>query len=564
MGSHAVGRGRAAVRGEAGFTMIEVLVAIALVGTLMASLTVFFANSLAFTGQKRGEQIAAQLADDAVERVRAVDGSALLAGRGRIRSTEQWTTAHPAIAPHLQTMALAWDPLLDVNSDSGANAPLPTSPRTVSVGGVDYAQHWYVGRCRQQALADVSAAERACDDPTTPDPDTTSADVPFFRVVAAVTWSGKNCADTQCVYVTTTLVSPALDALFNINRPPPNAITPPARYGYRGVAAKLQLTATGGRLPLTWSATGLPAGMGITPGGLISGTPTTAGTYTVTATVTDRQGDSDNARFSWTVYNLPQLTDPGDRTTRADTAVSLPLTATGGWPALTWSATGLPDGLSINTSTGVVSGTPTTYQTETVTVTITDQGGMTDSETFTWTILTLELDAPQPRTNYVGDSVTGFDLAANGGEEPYTWSAQNLPTGLSINTSTGDISGTLQQAGQYSVTVRVADSAGDSVSQTFTWTVQTKTVSTLRITNPVPSAPNQSTRYNKNTSLTLGATGGTGGYTWQASGLPPGLTLSGSKISGRPYRTGDYAVTLTVRDGSGAVKTLSLNWNVRW
>ncbi|WP_449063124.1 putative Ig domain-containing protein [Planomonospora algeriensis] len=564
MRSHATGRGRAAVSGEAGFTMIEVLVAIALVGTLMASLTVFFANSLSFTGQRRGEQIAAQIADDAVERVRALDGSALLAGRGQVRSTAQWAAAPADVRPHLQTMALAWDPLLAADSNSGANAPLPTDPRTVSVGGLDYAQHWYVGRCRQQALTTASATERVCDDPTAPDPDPASADVPFFRVVAAVTWSDKNCVDTQCVYVTTTLVSPEPDALFNINRPPPNASTPPAQYGYRGAEAKLQLTATGGRLPLTWSATGLPAGMSISPGGLISGTPTAAGTYTVTATVTDRQGDADDARFTWTVYNLPQLAAIADRTTRADTAVSLPLTATGGWPALTWSATGLPKGLSINTSTGVISGTPTTYQTETVTVKITDQGGKTDSETFTWKILTLELEAPQPQSDYVGESVSGFDLAADGGTEPYTWSAQNLPTGLSIDTRTGEISGTVQQAGQYNVTVRVADSAGDSVSQTFTWTVLTRNVSTLRITTPNPDAPNLSSRYNKNTSLNLKATGGTGGYTWQASGLPAGLTLSGSKISGRPYSVGDHAVTLTVRDGSGATKTLNLNWNVRW
>jgi hypothetical protein len=70
-----------------------------------------------------------------------------------------------------------------------------------------------------------------------------------------------------------------------------------------GTAARLQLTATDSAAgqTLTYAATGLPAGLSITSGGLISGTPTTAATSTVTATATDTTGASGSATFTWTV-----------------------------------------------------------------------------------------------------------------------------------------------------------------------------------------------------------------------------------------------------------------------
>ena len=81
----------------------------------------------------------------------------------------------------------------------------------------------------------------------------------------------------------------------------PSVTNPGSQNGVVGTAASLQLSATGGTAPYTWSASGLPAGLSISSSGLISGTPSTAGSYSVTATVTDAASKTGSATFSWTI-----------------------------------------------------------------------------------------------------------------------------------------------------------------------------------------------------------------------------------------------------------------------
>ena len=133
---------------------------------------------------------------------------------------------------------------------------------------------------------------------------------------------------------------------------------------------------------LTYSATGLPAGLSISAAGVISGTPTAVGTSTVAVTAKDGNGAYATQSFVWTVSpgtnaHIVTVTTPANQTSTVGTAASLQIGATdsASGQTLTYAATGLPAGLSINSSTGLISGTPTTGGTSTVTVTVTDTTG---------------------------------------------------------------------------------------------------------------------------------------------------------------------------------------------
>ena len=139
------------------------------------------------------------------------------------------------------------------------------------------------------------------------------------------------------------------------------------------VSLQIQASDSASGQTLTYSATGLPAGLSISSAsGLISGTPTTPGTSPSTVTAKDTTGASGSASFSWTVNpvaaNTVTVTNPGSQTSTVGTAVSLQIQASdsASGQTLTYSATGLPAGLSISSASGLISGTPTTAGTGSV------------------------------------------------------------------------------------------------------------------------------------------------------------------------------------------------------
>ena len=199
-------------------------------------------------------------------------------------------------------------------------------------------------------------------------------------------------------------IATAFDAfayLFPSVSPPASATptvtvtSPGTQTGTVGTAGTLQIKATDSATgkTLTYSATGLPIGLSISSStGAITGTPARAGSYTTTVTVNDGSGAS-SVNFDWTIGatgtgNTVTVTNPGNQTGTVGTAASLQIkasdSATG--QTLTYSATGLPAGLSISSSTGLISGTPTTAGSPSVTVTVTDGTGAKGTASFTWTI----------------------------------------------------------------------------------------------------------------------------------------------------------------------------------
>jgi serine protease len=256
---------------------------------------------------------------------------------------------------------------------------------------------------------------------------------------------------------------------------------------------------------LSFNATGLPAGLSISPSGVISGTPTAAVlNQSVTVTATDTTGAAGSASFTWTVNapggNTVTVTSPGNQTSATGSAVSLQIHAvdTQSGQTLTYGATGLPAGLSINTGSGLVSGTPTTSGSSSVTVTAHDTTGASGSATFSWTINVatnkVTVTSPGNQSSRVNRSLTlqiHATDSANG--QKLTYSASGLPTGLHISATSGAISGTPTVVGTFSTKVTATDTTGANGSASFTWTVRNRFGTTTKSTRNSTSSKSSST-----------------------------------------------------------------------
>jgi hypothetical protein len=223
----------------------------------------------------------------------------------------------------------------------------------------------------------------------------------------------------------------------------------------------------------------------------------------------------------------------------------------------------LPPGLSVNRNTGIIVGTPTTPGTYNFAVTLTDNAFAplsVTSEQFTVTInpaTPLTISSTVLANATVGTPYT-TSVQASGGVPPYSWSlpANSLPTGLTFNTTSGQISGTPTVAGVFSFFPTVTDST--IPPQKFTApagkpvTITVAGAPTLKAVTPTLPSGAVATGY----SGSLVATGGVPPYTWSVTSgqLPSGLRLnaqSGS-ISGIPILVTTSAFTVQVTDSIGS------------
>ena len=328
--------------------------------------------------------------------------------------------------------------------------------------------------------------------------------------------------------------------------------------GEVGVTYSDQLTVTGGTSPFTWSvsAGSLPGGVTLNAStGLLSGTPTTAGTYSFTVKVTDSSGLSSTEAVTLTVIAGPSLSFPAPPAGWTNTVYGDTLTESGGTSPFTWSVSSgsLPAGISLSAD-GNLSGTPTATGTSSFTVKVTDANGQSATEAASISISAgVSTTFSAPPSAAVGGAYSDT-LSAAGGTAPYTWSvnAGTLPAGITLS-SAGVLSGTPTTTGSYPFTVNVTDANKGVATASITLVV----TAALTLTFPAPPSGVVGTAYTD----TFTATSGTTPYTFSISAgtLPAGLTLNASTgvVSGTPTTAGISSFTVKVTDAKSATATFA-------
>ena len=325
-----------------------------------------------------------------------------------------------------------------------------------------------------------------------------------------------------------------------------------------------QLTALGGYPPWSWSlvSEASTAGLSVTPGGVLSGTPPVAGSFTIPVQVTDSQSNSVRQQLNWQVNPPVQITSAAGLPPGVTGRVYMPFTlnATGGATAgYTWSITSgaAPPGVSFSAA-GVLQGTTNTRGTYTFTVQASDaiqpaQKGVTLAVYDPLLITTTALPGGTAQSAYAS-----FSLAASGGSGSYLWSSPNLPFGLTLSAA-GQISGTPLFGGTSPATINLMDTtAGQIASVALTIAISYPALSISATSTTISAA------LGAPISRTFSASGGKPPYTWTATGQPQSVSVDpgSGTLSGIASQAGNFALSIEVTDAQQVSTSVSTTLEV--
>ncbi|WP_082677939.1 putative Ig domain-containing protein [Leucobacter chromiiresistens] len=341
----------------------------------------------------------------------------------------------------------------------------------------------------------------------------------------------------------------------------PGAITGDPGHWIVGAGATGTLQAAGTPAPVYLVTAGeLPQGVSLNPiTGAFSGSPTTAGEYAFTVTATNGVGADATREFSGVVDQAPVWNAHEGLALQTGVDVSTTFTASG-TPTPTYSilAGSLPEGLTLNETTGEITGTPTAPGS--YSVTLGASNGIGDPVPLELTGVVTDAPVWVDRTIgdlRVGAAFTDGVFAQGTPAATYSVTSGTLPAGLSLNELTGAITGTPTQSGAFAFTITASNGVGEAIAQEFTGTVVKSPVQTPGSTVKLP-------QLQQGTYVEVDLSEGVDSdpaptYLVTSGALPEGLSLDPVTgiLSGTPLHEGPYSFIITVDNGTGELLTFA-------
>jgi hypothetical protein len=334
-----------------------------------------------------------------------------------------------------------------------------------------------------------------------------------------------------------------------ISLPPVPVVTPETRTGTIGTPFQFTINATNSPSSYAVSSGSLPGGLNLNASsGLISGTPNTAGTFNFEITAANAGGTSTPVAMSIAVgQSSSPVVTPGTPSGIRNTTFNYQIVASNSPTSYTIASGTLPSGLTLNTSTGLISGTPLVAGTTTVSITATNGVGTSSAVTLTITISNPAIPVVTPATpNGTTGSAFSYQIVATNSPTSYAIATGTLPAGLTLNTSTGVVSGTPTAVGTSTLGITATNGVGTSTPATVTITISTPAP-------PVVTAGSKTGTINVAFSYQIVASNSPTSYAIASGTLPAGLTLNTSTglISGTPTAVGTSALGITASNGVG-------------
>ncbi len=312
------------------------------------------------------------------------------------------------------------------------------------------------------------------------------------------------------------------------------------------------VSAHGGTAPYSWSISSGSPPPGLTLpgttsglGNTLGGTPAQTGTYTFTIQVTDSTGLVATHGYIVTISPGLVVSPTSLPSIEQNISYNQTFSASDGTSPYTFSVppNSLPPGLTLSSS-GVLSGTPTTTGTFSFSLTVRDSNGVVGTDSLSLTVV----GAVTIATNSLPSATSGVaysaSLTPSGGTPSYTWSITSgtLPSGLTLSAN-GTLSGTTSSTGSFNITIKVQDGDGASASKTFTLTIASSSSPPTVTCSGTPTSPAPG----QQVTFTASGSGGTGAltYTWSAP-----IDATGQTITVAAPSTSSFSATVTATDST--------------